>query len=288
MVCTDRGSNEVNGRRLVSAEISQFPNIYFFEQDCLEHAPHLVVMSSLLLMDHLLDGKVQWRYWSSLAMLSHTCRSQAKELYECYCKRFGAKRGKDTVQTLLPRPVSQRWGRIHELERRIIMAGLSELAICLADILTSKWIDVGELRNFSDQSLDNGNWEAVRCIREALQRTQKSNSQELKKIDDHSKLNTPNELSVEQTKAYSLKMGKWRAQTLNAVSDESWGHIVRVMRECRAPLIHISHFLKKKYTQKDIIEHGGPLAMLVYGRAESFQDEFDAILKSICSFGFAH
>ena len=173
MACTDRGPNEVTGRRLIAAETHDFPNIYYWDQDCFEHSPHLVVMSSLLLMDKLLEGKVPWRYWSSLAMFSHTCRSQARDLYESYCSHFGALRAKGAVKCMFPRPVSQRWGRIHELESRILKAGCAELASCLADILTSKWIDTKELKNFGDAHSCTGKWDAVRQIREALQAKKK-------------------------------------------------------------------------------------------------------------------
>lgn len=291
MACTDKGSNEIAARRLIASEVADMPNIYFWDQDCLEHAPHLVVMSSLLQMDSLLEGKVPWRYWSSLAMFSHTCRAQARDLYDCYCRLFGAQRAKETVKCMFPRPVSQRWVRIHELERRILNAGFAELAFCLAEILTNKWIDVDELRNFAkeigdgDDNSVNCPWEAMRRISEALQASKKSNDCQRKKIES-SKGPTPNELSVEQTKAYSLKMGKWRAQTLNAVADQRWGQIIKVMNHCRCPLIHISNFLKKKIARQDFIDKGGPLAQLVYGHANEIHAEFSALQMSIRLFCF--
>ena len=134
MATTDRGSNEVTARRLIAAEVSEYENVYYFEQDCLEHSPHLVVMSGLLLVDKLLASTATWKYWSSLAMCSYTCRDQARALYDCYCDRFGAMKGKEAVKSIFPRPVCQRWGRIDELEKRIIKAGFSQLATCLADI----------------------------------------------------------------------------------------------------------------------------------------------------------
>ena len=296
MVTTDGGLNEQRGRKIVAAEIMDSPNMFFFQQDCLEHSPHLVVVSSLLLVDDLLAGTVDWKYWSSLAMFAHTCRDQARSLYDTYSARFGALNAKRTVKSLFPRPVSQRWGRIHELEERIMAAGFSELAISISEILLRKWIDPSELSS----SLNTSGWKAGDSVAEAIKKAakqsktakdvdhddgdkdKKTEKKQKKRENPHEKSErTPNELSVEQTKEYTIKMGRWRARTLQTVGDQLWGMVVTIMHCTRDPLIHITNSLKQKIAQHDMVETGRPLTRLVFGKAAEIFEDFNRILGSV-------
>lgn len=291
MVTTDGGPNEQQSRKLSAAEVMDIPNVYFLQQDCLEHSPHLVVMSSLLLVDELLEKFANWKYWSSLAMFAHTCRDQARSLYEVYSSRYGASEAKNTVKTLFPRPVSQRWGRIHDLEKRIMNAGFQQLAICVSNILTRKWIDFDEIQKGTPVSTDSSWADVAGYVEAAIQSARKSPPQETDTKDCKtrgttktavdSKNKTPNELSVEQTKEYTLKIGRWRARTLQTLGDQLWGMVIKVMHHSRSPLIHISNFLKVKQSRDDMIEKGGPLAQLVFGRAATIFGEFTKTLTTL-------
>ena len=287
MATTDRGSNESLARRTAAAEVMDSPNIWFLDQNCLEHAPHLVVLSGLLLADTLLEcnGSISWKYWSSLAMFGHTSRDQARDLYETYAERYGAQRAKQTVKCLMPRPVSQRWGRIHDLEDRIMKAGFSEIAICMAEILTRKFIDVNELRStamLQESGESESVWEAMSVVRRALKAASKTSDAQKNRIEND-KHATPNELSVEQTKEFTLKMGRWRARTLQACGDRMWGMVITVMNACREPLIHISNFLKQTIDDQEVSQKGSPLCQLVYGKADAIFDCFTSTLRSMRS-----
>ena len=291
MATTDGGANEQLARRLIAAEIMDCPNIYYFQQDCLEHAPHLVVMSSLLLVDEFLEGFTNWKYWSSLAVFSHTCRDQARSLYESYSNKFGAKRAKEAVKTLFPRPVSQRWGRIQELEDRIINAGFSELAACVSEVLTRKWVDANELSGSlmaCKAEAWSGAVSVTATIRHAKVTAASGSAKPAGEGDDTSKKRqkqkqpaNPNELSIEETKEFTIKMGKWRARTLEAIGDQMWGMVIAVMNRTRSPLIHISNVLKQKHSLQTCVEKGGPLAQLVYGKAALILEEFSDTLRSL-------
>ena len=205
-------------------------------------------------------------------MFAHTARDVAKPLFESYSSRFGAQAAKEAVKCLFPRPVSQRWDRIHELEKRIIDAGFVRLAQCLADVFQRKFVDHSECKDL----------EATGASTAAAAAGAASRSQSDKEHAQAAAGNaaaTPNELSVEQTRGYTLQMGRWRAKTLRAVADRLWGKTILVMYHARCPIIHLTSFLKKQFSEQELLQKGGPLAQLSLGRAAEIHAEFNGILS---------
>ena len=285
MATSDRGSNEVLGRKIILSETQSVDNCLFMDCDCLEHAPHLIVASSLLFADDLLQtyGKC-WRYWRSLAIFANTAREVAGALYGSYCQNFGPLAGR-SVKAIFPKPMSQRWNRISELENRMLRAGFYELAVCLADVLANKFIDSSELdllaRATTDETVQTG-WEALKKIREAVHVLKKHNNLTKAKVtSDIEKRVTPNSLEIEQTKAYTICMSQWRGQTLRNAADVLWGKMVKAMNLTREPLMHLSFFLKKASTSKD--DDFGPLAHLVFGKAAGILQEYNTLLRHLVS-----
>ena len=283
---TDKGSNEAWARRCISGETSDIPNVFFFDNDCLEHAPHLVVMSSLLLCDELLAmHDCKWKYWTSLAMFSHTARDVAKTLHECWARLFGSMSAKEKTKALFPRAVSQRWGRVHELEKRVLSAGVDKLAICLADVLTHKAIDTTEVEHIcaavspEDNNTRGKYQEALQKIQQTVRVAKAAKTTTKSKATKTS--HTPNELEVEQTKAYSTKMSQWRGRTLLAMSDHLWGRVMEVMHRTREPIIHLSNFIKRPVSDDEFTRKGGVLAQLVTGRAQFIHEEFIDIARGL-------
>ena len=309
MATTDNGPNECAARRLIASEISTIPNVYYFDQSCLEHSPHLVVIGSLNLADELLEHfGSSWRYWSSLAMFAHTARDVAKPLYQNYAARWGPLLAKQAVKAIFPRPIAQRWNRIHELERRIQDSDFLKLAVSLCEVLTSKWVDLSELppgfcSESSDPAVFSGSgistsssvdvseaWTTVASfvnsaplkskeiagpkdrseVEKAKAKGNGKHSQVESKTQDNSDaVKKPGakpkpkpaektesestvkvkaqqgphaELSKDSCKDYSVKMGKWRAKTITAVSQVLWGLCIDTMNKCRSPLVHLSNF----------------------------------------------
>ena len=284
---TDKGSNEAWARRCIAGETSDAANVFFFDNDCLEHAPHLVVMSSLLLCDEVLTmHDCKWKYWTSLAMFSHTARDVAKPLHECWARLFGSMSAKETTKSLFPRAVSQRWGRVHELEKRILDAGVDKLAVCLADVLTHKAIDTTEVEHICSAAASTEDNTARGKYQEVLQKIQQTVSvaRTTPKTKVSKTSHTPNELEVEQTKAYSIKMSQWRGRTLLAMSDQLWGRVIEVMHRTREPIIHLSNFIKRPLSQDEFNRKGGVLAQLVTGRAQLIHEEFIDIARGLSLF----
>ena len=65
---------------------------------------------------------------------------------------------------------------------------------------------------------------------------------------------------------------------MSAMSDSLWGQVIDVMYRTRMPVIHVSMFIKKQFTNEDLITTGGALAQLVFGKAAKIQAEFTELL----------
>ena len=76
------------------------------------------------------------------------------------------------------------------------------------------------------------------------------------------------ELAIEESKAYSQKMSKWRTRAMSCLGDRLWWTTVEVMFACRQPLSHLSNFLHQKQDHKE----WGHVAQLVTGKAAAIQD----------------
>ena len=269
------------GRKICLSDSKDIDNCLYLDCDCLEHAPHLIVASSLLFADELLKqyGK-SWRYWRSLAVFANTAREVAGPLYQSYCQNFGALAAR-SVKAVFPKPMSQRWNRVSELENRMLRAGFLELAVCLADVLASKFIDASELdllaKATSSEDGAAAGWEALNKIRDAvivLKKNSKKNAKVLTTLDSKT---TPNSLEIEQTKAYTICMSQWRGQTLRTAADLLWGKMVSAMNLTREPIMHLSFFLKKESTNTG--DEFGPLSQLIFGKASLIFREYDALLR---------
>lgn len=288
LVTSDQGSNEKFARKAILNEASHVEECLclYLEADCFEHSPHLIVASSLMLADQLLETyQCDWQYWGSLAIFANTVREVSLPFYQSYCSQFGTLEGRK-VKAIFPKPVSQRWNRIHELESRLLGAGFYQIAVCLADVLASKAIDAKELHSLEKLGLltaddDDGKsrWHALGQLRAAVQimkKKQKVNDATLSEMK--SRKTVPNELDIEQTKAYTIRMSKWRGQALRTAAEHLWGKMVEAMNQTRGPIMHLSFFIKKSST-RDGDDKPGPLAELVFGKAASIHCEFEELLR---------
>lgn len=87
-------------------------------------------------------------------------------------------------------------------------------------------------------------------------------------------------LAAEQTEQYTNMMGRWRKHALEAVSDPLRQRTIAVLNQVKMPLTHVSCFLKKVVSEKEMHSKGNTLHQLVCRRSESFLREFDDLLCS--------
>ena len=83
------------------------------------------------------------------------------------------------------------------------------------------------------------------------------------------------ECGVEESAAYSARMSRWVTGALEAFDHCIWRLMVYISFKSRSPLRHLRHFMMKV----DESECAGKRAMLVWGKAQEIQAEFDELLQ---------
>ena len=211
---TDRGPNEVLSRAIHSSLYDSVSNkTLFFELDCNEHCVHLCVMSGLSEIDSKLEllGS-PFKYFASCAVLANVLRDACRGVFTAWMSMYGIESALAKVKTLFPKAIGGRWGSIHAFEARCLKCG-PELHSVLKAVLEAKPVRKQNQKN------DDGNLV----------------------------LDT---LSLEATRDYSVKMGRWRKRALDVTGSYLYWCCMLVMHTAREPLIHFSNFLKRKDADK--------------------------------------
>ena len=89
----------------------------------------------------------------------------------------------------------------------------------------------------------------------------------------------PNEMSeftLAETRAYSLKLGRWRRETLATARDVVFWACVNIDRWAREPWEHYFWFSRKRYSGSQLKEGGSLYCRLVNGKASQIAKEFEA------------
>lgn len=250
---TDAGSNEMGARRIIHTDIKDIPNTFFLDVTCLQHSHHLVSLSALKAADRSLKTMRDWSYYSSLAVCANVCRDVGKELYGAWVQCHGAVSAKKACKSLFPKACAGRWSGCDKPEQRFLQCQQHNLAPVLEEVLVRK--------GGKSQTSESGSLSV-------------------------------NDLAIEEAKAYSEKMGKWRKRCLECVNDTLWWRCVEVMHKTRQPLTHLSNFLQKTMqTAKHFTrsEHVNHMYELCTGKALHIFQEFETVWSELqqsgCVFG---
>lgn len=185
-------------------------NILCLSSDCYEHAGHLVSLGSLKVLDAVLRRFGQkWKCFSSLASASHVLRDVGKDLYKAWCAIHGDVAGLKYAKKLWPKVVGGRWNSCQEvLTRMKQIGGRSKLKPVLEEVLLAK---NGSKTKETTDALENDI--PPSCV---------------------------DEISFEDTKVFQAKMGRWRRQTLDCISQALWWIIADVLRIAQLTVVHFS------------------------------------------------
>ncbi|CAE7527335.1 unnamed protein product [Symbiodinium sp. CCMP2592] len=199
------GPNEVLARKIWQCVSSACEHVVVLGSDCLEHAAHLVTVSSLKLVDKLLplqfEGKGRaWKYFSSLATFSITVRDSSKDFFQMWCQEHGDLSGVKHAKSLWPKCVAGRWNSCSDVERRMH---------------------------------DSGGQATVLPVMRRLMGAKR----EAAPAKEHQSID---EIAVEETAHYTQQMDRWRATTLKCVEDPLWWTVAEAMRMARSPALHLS------------------------------------------------
>lgn len=87
------------------------------------------------------------------------------------------------------------------------------------------------------------------------------------------------EIAIEESKAYSEKLGRWRKRTALSISDPLWWKCVQIVHLCRSPLTHLTNFLKKR------ADEWSHIPQLCTGKAAIIRDEFTKVWLQLVETG---
>lgn len=263
---SDCGPNEVLARKYFAVLLKDHDNCFFLDANCFEHQAHLMVLSGLSLADKLLASQTQtisnsksgskpfsWRYYTSLAIVTNVLRSAAKDLYLQWCLLYGALDANKKVKKLFPKCQSGRWGSVHQTEERLIAAGFDQLREVVAILAKKFWGKKKQSRQANGDDKEN-----ARPASESL---------------------NPDTLALEQCAEYSKRMGKWRTYAIASTEELMWGRLIEISHWARAPIMHFTHFVRRKVPSEELHSKGHSLCQLINGKAHSIFAEFSEMLE---------
>ena len=274
---TDRGSNEVAARNIVQAYIAMHLGtapVFYCNSDCCEHLAHLITLGSMKLVDEelQLQDVRKWRYFSSLAVFSNTVRGLAKSLYHEWCAQHGDLSGQKCVYKLFPRCDSGRWNSTDVTEKRIMACSQEMFEPVLRKVLGQA------ISKDNCGSADVNVWSDCKGSGGGSQPSKPSVSKTKKSKTGATLVN---DLSLEESKEFSAKVGKYRRSTLLCVGDPLWWRLIDVMNAVKQPTVHLSCFLKKSLKRDELEQKGNALTQLVHGKASEIMSEYEKILDSL-------
>ena len=275
---TDRGSNEVAARNIVQAYIAMHLGtapVFYCNSDCCEHLAHLITLGSMKLVDEELQSQDvrKWRYFSSLAVFSNTVRGLAKSLYHEWCAQHGDLSAQKCVYKLFPRCESGRWNSTDVTEKRIMACSQEMFEPVLRKVLGQA------ISKDNCGSADVSVWSD--CKEGGSQPSKASKASVSKPNKSKTGAKLVNDLSLEESKEFSAKVGKYRRSTLLCVGDPLWWRVIDVMNVVKQPTVHLSCFLKKSLTRDELERTGNALAQLVHGKASEIMTEYENIVDSL-------
>ena len=249
---SDRGPDQVYARKIMSVIAQKSDKTLFLSTNCFEHQTHLIVHGALKMLDSALkDAGQPWRYYSSLCKICNLWRDKAASVNEAWMQEFGAESACLHATKLIPRCQGGRWGSVETVEVRLDDAGITTCLHHILKLVLARDKKPKDIEALEDKGGPRGSGGAV--------------------VD---------ELALEENQAYRHKMGKWSVDVLKVTEDIVFERLVTMMRLTRAPILHLSAFLKKSLSPVEIENHGGHLSQLACGKAKEIASEFIAVMAS--------
>ena len=195
---TDAGSDQSLCRKLISEELRHALLVLHISSNCLAHQNHLGFKASLNMSEACLKLlSCDLVYFSSLAKIANCWREVGKDIHQTWCALFGAQHGNQAALRPAPKCLRSRWGSTHESEEHMLKCDAAELRRVLVAVFGS----ATSKRKASSARADD-----------PLQ-----------------------ELDEEEIASYVAKMGRWRKDACQIVSEPTWWLVLRVSHRCRGP-----------------------------------------------------
>lgn len=257
LATSDGGPDQMKCRRLMKYEAAPDPRLFFIDVSCVMHGNHLIYKDGLVRIDSwLAKCKAKFRYFSSLAKITHVWRDLARLVFENWTSNYSAQDAMLHARTLVPKCIAGRWGSISATELRLLSATEPKVLGTLGQILQG---------NFETQPAEL----AVEDAGGAGAGPSAPQQAQQLCLDEN---------TIQEQEQYRLKMGRWRRDVAAVVKEPLFWTVMRIARVCHMPLDHMLAFSSTAIEPDALAESGGHVAQLVCGKARAILDEFEQIL----------
>lgn len=268
-------------RKVIQTEVQHRPNDIFVDLDCKQHANELNTKWGLIRLDSwLTKNNVGWNYFSAIAKIMHVWRECARKAFLAACVLFDDEVGIKGFKRMPPRPISGRWGRIHEVEKCLLSVAQSLPRVLKAVLRGEVMVDGGPLAArgvpgvpaICDIVVDDA---AEADVADVAPPPPPPPLPLPPPAGPARSLDDPRADSQEE---YRVKMGQWRAAVYDIVQDKTFWLVTEIASISRAPLVHHHAFVMSKLSRTDIENLGNHQAQLTCGKADAIFSEFEALL----------
>jgi hypothetical protein len=189
------------------------PGVTAWDTDCMMHHGQNIYKTGLLATDRWLKGRgIGFKYYSSLAKISHLLRDKATAVFNSAIALFGTKVAMDHTRRIFPSCIAGRWGSCSAVEKRLVSMGREIVVPVLVHVLSK------------------ASTELVPAIADAT---------------------TLDDISVEENTAYRQKIGRWSRDVLSCVEDRVFWCTLGAVRLIHEPLDHHFAFLQQRLVDVD-------------------------------------
>jgi hypothetical protein len=213
MLASDGGPDQVKQKKHWQAVVEDAQSLLVFDLHCWFHVYSRQSEGHLRKVE---DGvrafpgvPLEWKYYPSLCKISQCSRDLAPEMYTMWGSKFGANAQHHRGRRMVPRPVATRWQSVGNTERHLL--------------------DANTENQFSRVLQD--------CLVQKVQKDDATPSL-VAKAQPHE------ELTAEEMRAYSQKMGRWRKDTLHTIADPLFWQAVVISAKTRTVAEHMVNWMK--------------------------------------------
>lgn len=196
-------------------------------------------------------------------------------MYHEWAALHGHMSASKAVKKLFPRCEAGRWNSTDVAEKRILQCGQHLFLPVLAQVLGAA------IERDKCGSLEFNVWSQDKSVLEQTEKNKPSKSSskaEAPKKRQKLPADVASDLTMEETLAYTRKIGKYRRSTLLCARDALWWALVEIMNLTKQPTVHLSSFLKQKIDKATLAKRGNALCQLVHFKASSLMTEYESVL----------
>ena len=229
-----------------------------------------MIKKSLVTADSLCRCLNKWasekrNYFSTLAKILHSWRDNARKMRAAWQEQYGPLAAFTHAKPHVPRVLSGRWGYVEQGEKFLLDKPVPQLRTVAEAVLRPKCKNDAKANSSaasSSKALPDANADDALAIVEMA-------------------MDGCTELSLEASKSYTDKMGRWNRASLAAIHCPTFLELIlAVCHRSRAPLTEYFCWLEKSVSERSIDGEQrmvGKVADLVWHKSAYFLEKFEGL-----------